>query len=91
MIHDRSYTRKMDWKHAVRKRRICLSANSDNYTNGDWYNNLHQYSKNKIHCSCWMCRARGLYKGSNSKVARSCTEQRLFDKMNYEEMDLAFE
>ena len=20
-----------------------------------WYNNLHQYSKNKIHCSCGMC------------------------------------
>ena len=23
-----------------------------------WYDNLHQYSKNKIHCSCPMCRAK---------------------------------
>lgn len=22
----------------------------------DWYNNLNQYSKNKIHCSCSICR-----------------------------------
>lgn len=89
MIHDRSYTRKMDWKHAIRKRRIDREVSA--YVWPEFYNNLHQYSKNKIHCSCWMCRARGLYKGSNSKLARSHTEQRLLDRMNYEEMDLAFE
>ena len=29
----------------------------------EWYNNLHQYSKNKIHCSCPCCSA----KTNNSK------------------------
>ena len=24
----------------------------------DWYDNLHEYSKGKIHCSCYMCRIR---------------------------------
>lgn len=91
MVHDRNYNRKMNWKHAIRKRSICRNVNSDNYSAGDWYNNLHQYSKNKIHCSCWMCRARGLYKGSNSKIGRSTTEQRELDKMNYGEMELSIE
>lgn len=89
MIHDRSYNRKMSWKHAIRKRRIDREVSV--YVWPEFYNNLHQYSKNKIHCSCPMCRARGLYKGSNSKLARSHTEQRMFDKMNYEGMDFAFE
>lgn len=29
-----------------------------------WYDNLHQYSKNKIHCSCGMCSA---YHKTNNK------------------------
>ena len=27
----------------------------------DWYDNLHQYSKNKIHCSCNLCRFRPVW------------------------------
>ena len=41
-----------DWKKAIRKRRII------NAYGWDYYDNLHQYSKNKIHCSCPMCRAK---------------------------------
>ena len=37
---------------AIRKERIVKEI----YSNFDgWYDNLHQYSKNKIHCSCPMC------------------------------------
>ncbi len=40
-----------DWHKAIRKKRI-----SDIYCNDSpWYDNLHQYSKNKIHCSCPLC------------------------------------
>ena len=39
-----------DWKKAIRKRKII------NAYGWDYYDNLHQYSKNKIHCSCPMCR-----------------------------------
>lgn len=42
-----------DWKKAIRKRKI---ANEVYCLAEGWYNNLHQYSKNKVHCSCAMCR-----------------------------------
>lgn len=46
--------RHRDWQKAVRKKRI-----SDAYCDKHpWYNNLHQYSKNKIHCSCPICRSK---------------------------------
>ena len=32
-----------------------------------WYDNLHQYSKNKIHCSCPMCSAKTRNKGKRRK------------------------
>ena len=38
-----------DWKKAIRKRKIIRQYGFD------YYDNLHQYSKNKIHCSCGMC------------------------------------
>lgn len=47
----RTKKRHNDWKKAVRKRRITRSWGWGT----DYYNNLHQYSKNKIHCSCPMC------------------------------------
>ena len=55
----REKKKKNDYKKAIRKRRLTkelYSSNSD--CNWDYYNNLHQYSKNKIHCSCGMCRAK---------------------------------
>ena len=42
-----------DWKKAIRKRRIDRERNPNDPH--DWYDNLHQYSKNKIHCSCPIC------------------------------------
>ena len=37
-------------KKALRKRNICR-----NFYGWEYYDNLHQYSKNKIHCSCSIC------------------------------------
>ena len=39
-----------DVKKAIRKRKISRSRYRQ-----DFYNNLHQYSKNKVHCSCPTC------------------------------------
>ena len=60
-----------DWKKAVRKRRIdldtamesgwCAVNDPEGLYKGMYhlqYDNLHQYSKNKIHCSCPMYRAK---------------------------------
>ena len=41
---------------ALRKRRIA----EHNYGFA-WYDNLHQYSKNKVHCSCNLCRFRSKF------------------------------
>ena len=49
----RSERRHDNWKKALRKQDIIQSHHGLN-----WYDNLHQYSKNKIHCSCPMCRCK---------------------------------
>ena len=49
--------RKKDYSKARRKRSLCRQV----HINSDWYDNLHQYSKNKIHCSCGMCRFRNIW------------------------------
>ena len=41
-----------DWRKAVRKRNIVHHIYG--WDEG-WYDNLHQYSKNKVHCSCPLC------------------------------------
>lgn len=56
--HNRGNRRHVCYREAIRKRNICLEV----YHN-EWYDNLHEYSKNKVHCSCPMCAAktRGYY------------------------------
>ena len=66
-----------DWKKALRKRRIDREITSPVF-NTDLYDNLHQYSKNKIHCSCWMCRSK-----TNPKRGQGCGPG-----MNWSESDL---
>ena len=42
--------------HIARKKRI-----SNHIYFFDWYRNDNQYSKNKVHCSCSMCRGHNMY------------------------------
>ena len=42
--------RKKDAHKAIRKQKIAQEVYSY-----EWYDNLHEYSKGKIHCSCPMC------------------------------------
>lgn len=50
---------------ALRKRRLDRDRYSKLYEDHPYYDNLHQYSKNKIHCSCPMCAAKTRNKGSS--------------------------
>ena len=50
-MRNRAEKRHNDWKKAIRKRKITRSWGWSE----DYYDNLHQYSKNKIHCSCPLC------------------------------------
>lgn len=78
--NNRGRSRKMDWKHAKRKRSIVR-----NIMGGDWYDNLHQYSKNKIHCSCCMCNPRKSWGGSpNSMSSNKISDQRKLQAMREE-------
>lgn len=75
----RAWRRYKNYTKALRKRKIDLESSwhlspYDNYltfwVNGyrcGWYDNLHQYSKNKIHCSCPMCSAKTRNKGKRRK------------------------
>lgn len=55
----RAERRHRDYAKARRKRKITKEVYWSE-PNSDWeyYDSLHQYSKNKIHCSCPMCRAK---------------------------------
>lgn len=49
-----AYNRDVSMRKALRKKRISDAWRLPH----DWppyYDNLHQFSKNKIHCSCGMC------------------------------------
>ena len=58
----RAYNRDVSKRKALRKKRLAkeIYYNEKEYP---YYNNLHQYSKNKIHCSCPMCSAKTRNKG----------------------------
>ena len=63
----RAERRAKDTAKALRKQAISREV-----YHFDWYKNLHQYSKNKIHCSCPMCTSfsktnRKRYKGAGPR------------------------
>lgn len=74
--HSRSHSRKMNIKHALRKRKIAREVLGFEY-----YDNLHQYSHNKIHCSCPMCRSKDWSLGNNSDGQRSMRDRRQINSM----------
>ena len=74
MMHRRSVTRHNDWKKAIRKQQIVRHVYG--WPEG-WYDNLHQYSKNKIHCSCPLCRCKTRDRGRDgAKESWSMMDQR---------------
>ena len=56
-IRTRAERRHNNVRKAERKKRIAREV-YPHEKEWDYYDNLHQYSKNKIHCSCPMCSAK---------------------------------
>lgn len=55
-------------RKALRKKRIADQIYWTSRERGwDYYDNLHQYSKNKIHCSCPLCSSKTKNKGKRGK------------------------
>ena len=61
-----AYYREMAWRNAIRKRRIARKVYPSE-SGLEYYPNLHQFSKNKIHCSCPLCSAKTRNKGKRRK------------------------
>lgn len=55
------YNRKISFKKAIRKYKLDKELTPAGFSL--LYDNLHQYSKNKIHCSCRMCSPKTRNKG----------------------------
>ena len=58
-----AYNRDVSRRKALRKRRISRYDYYYRVEEKDYYDNLHQYSKNKIHCSCPACQTKTRNKG----------------------------
>ena len=62
--------RDLSRRKALRKRRIANEIYRNHDSQGEYlpyYDNLHQYSKNKVHCSCPDCSPKTRNKGSKRK------------------------
>lgn len=77
-----AYYREMAWRHAIRKRRIAREVYPES-PGWDYYPNLHQFSKNKIHCSCPFCSAKTRNKGKRRQNAHGFSPS-----INYKISDL---
>ena len=94
MSRPRAWRRYKDYTKAKRKREIDLAVSWyptfwPGFSDGEYtfpkrgmYKNLHQYSKNKIHCSCPMCSAKTRNKGHRRK------RKNYAPSINYSMMDL---
>ena len=76
------YNRDVSKRKALRKRRLADRIYRC-WHDDDWhyYDNLHQYSKNKIHCSCPICSTKTKNKGKRKKGNRHRAR-------NYKRMDM---
>ena len=83
-IHDRAYTRAKTWTKALRKYHIDKDRAAGRWSL--WYDNLHQYANNKVHCSCHMCSCKtnnrhGRSNNWDSSKNWSISDRRKIDKL----------
>ena len=95
MSRTRAERRHNDWKKAIRKKKISDEVYwSEPGATWSWYNNLHQYSKNKIHCSCAMCATKTNNKGKYAYYGGimnwSIRDRRQLDEMDYDDEEFDF-
>lgn len=75
-------------RKALRKRRIDRQMQG-HYSTTPYYDNLHQYSKNKVHCSCPICSPKSKDSPKHSdlkKVEFAKDALREYEDESYEEI-----
>lgn len=91
-----AYNRDVSIRKALRKRRLAREIyHSQNNPKWEYYDNLHQFSKNKIHCSCPCCSTKTRNKGHrrykpgnyNRNLNYKASELRRLLAMDEEEME----
>ena len=82
-MRNRAEKRHNDWKKAIRKRRIDRDTQIFD-TSSDWYDNLHQYSKNKIRCGRGL---RSRYHKTNNKGRRRYIPKNYAPSKNWQPTD----
>ena len=101
MYRTRAWRRYKNYVKAKRKQKIDWAVSSyywewycsDGY---GWYKNLHQYSKNKIHCSCALCSAKTRNKGKRRTLSGNyapsinykISDKRKLDNLNFQLKEL---
>ena len=96
MKRSAAYVREMAWRHAIRKRRIARQVYSYNDSGWDYYSHLHQFSKNKIHCSCPLCSDKTRNKGKRRQnvhgfspaINYKISDLRKIQRLDFSEEDL---
>ena len=81
-MSSRAYNRDVSRRKALRKRRIDRECKY-HFSVQPYYDNLHQYSKNKVHCSCSMCSAKTRNKGRRRNKRGNYSKS-----LNYSHADL---
>lgn len=110
-MRDRGWRRKKDFSKAQRKKDIDLATTYYHYKEINnifcpWqycvqyglYDNLHQYSKNKIHCSCAYCSSKTRNKGHKRYLPKNYSpsinynrhDKRKYDSMIEEEKEFIY-
>ena len=82
-VKKKSIRRKNDIRKAIRKRKITANIYHTGY-----YDNLHQYSKNKIHCSCPICAFNHKKLGYKNRTFK---ELKQIEDMDFQENDFTEE
>lgn len=82
-MRNKAQKRHNDWREAIRRKNILLDHNWEE----EWIAPLHYYSKNKIWCSCWMCRHKTNNKKPQHRTYGSYMNWKLSDRRKIEDMD----
>lgn len=84
-VKSMAYNRDISFRKARHKQRVsrywCW------HYNGEYYDNLHQYSKNKIHCSCPLCSSKSKNKGKRKNYWAKSRNWKISDLRKIEKFE----